>query len=245
MDSERPPVAAAALVTASGGIWGSALLVEGELLAGIGAWLVTLVAITGLLVARSRWAVRLSLAVAALAVPGVLVLNQPVLEVVGVLASVLAVWVVLGAATAAAVRPFRAADAPPDEAGVLMLLLVSAPLVLGLATLGAEPPVVTIAVGLAAPVLAWWFGRRSAIALWIARVVAPVALLGSAVVEGWPRGFAAAALACAVGWFAWQPAVRLAAVPLAPTKSDAKPVVAEFAPVEVREAAGLDERGRR
>ncbi len=245
MDSERPPVAGAVATAAAGGLWGSGLLLAGDLLAGAGVWLVTIVTLAGLLVARSRWAVRTSLVLAAIAVPAVLVVDQPVLVGLGIAASAITVWAVLGAGTAAGVRPFGAANAPPDEAVVLMLLLVGAPAALGLAALGSDPSTVTIAAALVGPVLAWWFGRRSAAALWLSRTAAPLVFLASAVLEGWPRGVAGVALAGAVGWYAWRPAVRIAAIPLEPTKSDAKPIFAQFAPAEIREAAGLDERGYR
>jgi hypothetical protein len=245
MQSERPPVAAAVAVLAAGGVWGSALLLGGDALVGLGTWLLTLVTLTGLLVARARWAVRVSLLVSAIAIPGVVVVESTWLSAIGVGASLVATWLVLSPGTAALVRSFRAADSPPDDAVVLMLLLVGAPTALGLAAIGTDPTAATWVVAGAAPVVGWWFGQRSAASLWVCRLVVPLALLAVGALEGWPHGLAAVGLAGAIGWYAWRPEVRVAAIPLAPTKVDGKPIFAEFAPREVRDAAGVDERGRR
>lgn len=242
---------AAVAVLATGGLWATAFLLEASLapgtrwLLGVGAWLWTLVALTGLLVARARWAVRLGLGVAALAVPGVALVEAPVLVGLGAGASAAAVWTLLGAGTAARVRPDRAADAPPDDAVVLMAVLASGPLAAGLASLGDGPHPVTVVLGATAPLLAWWFGRISVPALWLARLGFPALALAAAVVEGIPWGLVAAGFGGVVAWYAWRPGSALAASPLDPTPGEAKPVFAEFAPREVRAAAGIDERGRR
>ncbi|MEX1280152.1 MAG: hypothetical protein AB1Z55_05475 [Acidimicrobiia bacterium] len=249
--SDRPPVPAAVAVLAAGGLWATAFLLEPSLpagtrwLLGIGAWLWTLVALTGLLVARARWAVRLGLGVAALAVPGVALVDAPVLVGLGAGAAAASVWTLLGAGTAARVRPDRAADAPPDDAVVLMAVLVSGPLAAGLASLDGGPHPVTVAMGAIAPILAWWFGRISGPALWTARVGFPALALAAAVSEGLPWGIVAVVHGAVVAWYAWRPGSALAAAPLDPTPGEAKPVFAEFAPREVRAVAGIDERGRR
>lgn len=251
MAVERPPVAAGVAVLVAGGVWATAFLVEPSLVAGsrwaigLGAWLLTLVALVGLLVARSRWAVRTALVVAGLAVPGVALVDDSILVGIGAAASVGAVHLALSGRTAAAVRPHRAADAPPDEAVVLMLLGAAVPLVVGLGTLPDGPGPVAIAVAVVGPVLAWWFGRISLVALWAFRVLLPAGLLAVAVLADLPASTLAVLAAGAVGWFAWQPEVRLAADPLDPVTGTAKPVFAELAPREVRAAAGVDERGRR
>jgi len=250
--ADRPPVVAGLATFACGAAWATAFLLEPGIptgsrwILGVGTWLVTLVALAGLLIARSRWSTRLAMAVAALAVPGTaLVVDRPALVVVGALAALVTVVAAVRAVDTGRVRPFRAADAPPDDAVVLMLLGVAAPVVLGLGSLGSGPTAATVVAVVAAPVVAWWFGRVSVPALWVERLAIPVLALTAGVTQGIPGGLAGAGLAVAIGWYAWRPQVRLAADPLAPTKVDAKPVFAEFAPREVRDAAGVDERGRR
>lgn len=252
MPAERPPVVAGLATLVCGATWAMAFLLEGSVpagsrwLLGVGAWLVTLVALAGLLLARSRWSTRLAMGVAALAVPGVVVVDRsPVVLVVGAVAAVATVVAAVRALDGGAVRPFRAADAPPDDAVVLMLLGVVGPVVLGLGSLPDGPTVATAAAAVVLPVAAWWFGRVSVPALWAERVLVPLLAAAAGVTQGLPGGVVGITLAAAVGWYAWRPQVRLAADPLAPTKVDAKPVFAEFAPREVREAAGVDERGRR
>jgi hypothetical protein len=250
--ADRPPVPAALATLACGATWATGFLIESSIpmgsrwLLGLGTWLLTLVVLAGLLIARSRWSTRMAMAVAAVAIPGVVIIEgRTVLVAVGAATAAATVAAATRAVSVGAVRPFRAADAPPDDAVVLMLLGVAGPLVLGLGSLPDGPSTITAVAAIILPMGAWWFGRVSVPALWAHRLAVPVVTVAGGVTQGLPGGVAGVALGAAIAWYAWRPAVRLAADPLAPTKVDAKPVFAEFAPREVRDAAGIDERGRR
>lgn len=249
MVDERPPIAAAVVVVVAGGTWATGFLLApapaGPFL-GVGTWLVTLVTVAGLLQGRARWAVRLGGVVAWLAVPGVAVVEPVALAVTGSVTSVALVAMLGLPATRRLVRPHRAADAPPDDAVVLMVLLTLMPVAVGLGLVGAgSVPSSAWVLAVGGPLLAWWFGRVSVVALWLARLAVPLEGVLLAVGLASLSGVVPLAVASACAWFAWRPGAALAARPLVPTRGSGRPVFAELAPREVREAAGVDDRGHR
>ncbi|MEE8330749.1 MAG: hypothetical protein V3R84_03175 [Acidimicrobiia bacterium] len=199
-----------------------------------------LVAITGLLLARSRWAPWLAVAIAAAQLA--LAITMPVDW------QVVAVVVALSlAALAATIRDKslqRSSGGPPPLAVVLLLLLVAFPALVAVSNadgISVAAIVGSVFVVLAAVV----YGRGGIISLWTMRSLVPLGAVLSAATTPLPP--AAAVLAAGAGLTAlgWSPVISNAAAPLAPLHSPGYRIPPELAPREILDAAGLDEHGRR
>ncbi len=244
----RPAIAAVALVI-SAAAWsvllafapepfseGSAILLGTDLL------LVTVVAVAGVLLARARWALRLTIAIVA---------TEVVLAaVVGLDSAWPAASTTVAAAAAVAaiarahwLRRLPSADGPPPQAVVLLIGLVALPGWAALMVPSGLGPIHWVAAA-AGPVLALLLGRGGPLGLWLGRLLLP--LLGGAAVAFSPMpgrvGLAAAVII--LGGLSWSRAVARSAVALLPQRARGYPIPPELVPPEVFEAAGLDERGR-
>lgn len=251
------PIVGAVAVLVAGGVWSTWFLLQGggpAVLAGVGGWLLTLLAVAGLLVARGRWSVRVGtvvcgLAVAAMASPAVTRPSGFVWSALGV--SAVTAFLLHAPVTRRHVRPDRSPDAPPDGAVALMTVLVGAPLAVAFGHWTPESwatgriGVAGWLLAVAGPLLAWWFGRVSVAALWTARVGVPALALVAGILAPWSTGWVVVVFGLVVGWLGWRPDATIAARPLAPVQGSGKPVFAELAPQAVRDAGGLDDRGRR
>lgn len=203
-------------------------------------WVATVTAITGVLVARSRWARRLGLVVTAAH------------GLVALVTSVTVPWVVACALTAVAavgmggpwldgyVRVRPAAAGPPSRSVILPLVLVAVPFVTGL--VGGDGWAAAALTG-SALATAYWFIRARTGALALVRVVWPVFALALGLVMGWPAGLAAVTGAIAVAVLAWNPTVAVSVSPLVQRGSVVR-IPPELAPPQVLDAADLDDRGR-
>lgn len=215
--TDRPPFPAAIGFFLSVGWWATVLLMGATDLpaaagrsGGAALWLIGVVGIVGLLVARGRWSQRLA---AGLVVAPVAVV--PFVEVawvawVGVgLASVTGA-LLLGPSTTEWIRPGRSMEAPPDDAVVLMLLLLTWPLVGTPLVAAGSTWALAVWIG---PALAFWYSRAHVPALWAARAGAVLPLV-AAIGSPWWGWVLAGVMAVASSWWAWQEGTRLAVVPL-------------------------------
>lgn len=206
----------------------------------VSLWSATVTAVTGMLVARARWARRLGLAVTA-AQGGVALVFAP------------GPWwgaaLVVSAVTAVSVggpwldgiiRGRPSASGPPTRAVLVPLVLLGVPYLLGMA--GGEGTAPLILAG-SALVAAFWFIRVLPGALLVVRAVWPVLALALAWPMGWPTGAAAASAGLAVAFLSWHSSVRTAVRPLVETGSRL-PIPPELAPRGILDAADLDESGR-
>ncbi len=206
----------------------------------VSMWVSTVVSLTGMLVARARWARRLGLAVAA--AQGVLAVATPP----G------AVWATALAATAftavsvagpwldGIVRGRPSASGPPERVVLIALLLLGVPFAFGV-TKGADTP--ALIVGLSALVTCFWFVRTLPGALLAVRIVWPLLAIGLAYPMGFPATTVAVFAGIAVGTLAWHSSVRNSVHPLVESGSRV-PIPPELAPREVLDAAEIDDRGR-
>ena len=206
--------------------------------------LLTLVAVVGLLLVRSRWARYLGTGV----LLGELAL-VPALErgagtiVVAALAAVSLV-IVGGPWLAKSLQHHPAAGGPPLPAVVLLIGLLTLPTIAGLASPGGvEPGHIILAV--AGPVMAWWLGRAHQTGLWAARFGLPIAAAGAAVASPLLGAIAIVIVAAALTVLAWRRDIHIAVSPLAPLPGGSYRIPPELAPPEILGAAGLDDRGRR
>lgn len=206
----------------------------------VSLWLTTVVSVTGMLVARARWARRLGLAVAG--GHGIVALLTPVDPGWGVAAILTAIAAVTigGPWLDGVVRGRPSASGPPGRVVLVALILLGAPF-----ALGAVGSAGWAAVGLAvaAVVSAYWFTRNLPGALLVVRALWPLLALGLALPLGVPSGVVAAALGVGVAALAWHSSVATAIHPLVEPGSPV-PIPPELASREVLDAADIDDRGR-
>jgi hypothetical protein len=205
----------------------------------------SLIAATGILVARGRWARNAGLVIAggSLALGAVLPLD-PISGVVlaaagAALAGLAGPWLVRGW-----LRRLPSADGPPSAAVALVLGLLAFPALIALSRpsgLGA----LDWALVAATPVLGWALGRGSTAALWLIRLVLPATAIAAGISAGLPGGPVIALAGVAAGVTAWAGAVSRAVSPLIPERVPAVPFPPELVPGDILRAAGFDQRGRR
>lgn len=208
-----------------------------------GAILLTLVAVSGILLARSRWAPRLAVGIAATWVVVGSILETP--------------WGMLVSAAGAAgigaltgpwldrwLRRLPRADGVPPAAVVALLTLVGTPATVGLAaTSGVHPA----GWGLAAwsVALALLLGRGVPGSLAAARLIHPLATVGTGIAAGLPTAIPMVLSGVLVSAACWRREVGLAVAPIVPVVASAFRLPPELAPEEVLSAAGADRSGRR
>lgn len=212
----------------------------GIVLLAVSLWIATVVALTGMLVARARWARRLGLGVTA--AQGALALLIP-------LGAWWGVALILSALTAVSlggpwldgvIRGRPSASGPPTRAVLLPLILIGVPYLLGYSdAAGLEALIVAVA----ALVAAFWFIRILPGAVAAVRIIWPALALGLAFSMEWPAGVTTAAAAVAVATLAWHSSVRHAVHPLIETGSRVA-IPPELAPPEILDAADVDDSGR-
>lgn len=204
-------------------------------------WPATVTSLSGMMLARAHWARRLGMAVTA---------GHGALALVSVPGPAWGVAVFLSAITAIAiggpwldgiVRSRPSAAGPPARVVLIALILLGVPFGVGIAE-GDNGP--AIAVSLAALLVAYWFIRAMPGALATVRIVWPVAAVVLAFFVGWPAGVVPAGVGIAVAVFAWHSSVRTSIHPLV-EKGSVVRIPPELAPLDVLDAADIDDRGRR
>lgn len=210
------------------------------ILLSVSLWTHTVVALTGMLVARARWARRLAMAVAAAQGAVALLLPPGGWWGVGLVVSAVTAVSVGGPWLDGVIRGRPSAAGPPARAVLVPLFLVGVPFALGYGNADGALPLVVAGTALLA---AFWFIRTLPGALWVVRVVWPGLAVALAWPMGWPVGVVAATAGLVVAVPAWHPSVRNAVHPLVESGSRV-PIPPELAPREVLDAADLDEWGR-
>jgi hypothetical protein len=122
------------------------------------------------------------------------------------------------------------------------LILLVTPALLGLAGNQASP-VPLLIVGLSAPVAAFLYSRVLPGGLIAIRILWPLLAVASSPFLGWWAGVLAVAIAGTVAFLAWDDSVKAAYHPPREVGSTF-PIPPELAPREIRDAAGIDEKGR-
>lgn len=231
-------------------VWTVALVVDSgpfhaapTLLIGFGMLATATVATVGMVVAGGRWAHRLGLVSLALTVVVAIVRDIDAVWVAGVAVSALALVSLLSPELTRNIRRLPSASGPPPRAVAPALVLLVTPAVLGLVGNEATPWTL-LTVGLTAPVVALLYSRVFPGGLMAVRVLWPAMTLTLAPWLGWTAGIVAAALAVAVGVVAWDSSVKASYHPPREVGSTF-PIPPELTPEEVRDAAGIDDKGRR
>ncbi len=209
------------------------------LLLSAGLVLFTLVAVTGLLLARARWSVRACAAVAICWI-GIAVIVASPTAIAGATAATGALAGAAGPWMGRWARHTSFVDGPPPMAVVALLLLLSTPVALALGSPGGVGALHWSFAGWALG-LAFALSRALKGSLSLLRVVHPVASAALVVVEG-PGALPAAVLGVAAAALGW---LRDVAASITHRPPESVPIPPELAPTEVLDAAGVDESGRR
>lgn len=231
-------------------VWTSALVVDpgpydpiGVLLIGTGMLVLSVVGVTGILLVGGRWARVASL----LALGGCLVIAvaRPidVIWVIGLISCAAGIVALFSPPVVGWVRKLPAATGPPPRAVVLAIGLLAVPLALGLA-LFTGSTVATLIVGIAALATALLYSRVVIGGLFALRYGWPALAVMMSLFQPLPPAVMSAVLGISVAVAARDPSVKVAFYP--PVESGSpQPILPELVPKEVRDAAEIDERGRR
>lgn len=212
----------------------------GTVLIALSLWAATVVSLTGMLVARARWARRLGLAVTAAQGALALLISPDVWWGLALVLSAVTAVSLGGPWLDGIIRGRPSASGPPTRAVLLPLVLIGVPYLLGYVDAsGLEALVVAVT----ALLTAFWFIRTLPGALAAVRVVWPALTLALAATMGWQAGVTAAGAAVAVATLAWHSSVRNAVHPLIETGSRVA-IPPELAPREILDAADIDDSGR-
>lgn len=241
-------IAASVLLTATTVSWSLLIAVDGpwapDSAALIGASAVTLaaIAVTGVLVASSRWGRWLAVGVAAVGPLLAVAVPVGIWWTVNLVASAIVLAAFAGTVTSGVTRKLPRADGPTPRVVAFILGLAAVPLFV--ASISPD--------GLGAP--EWMMAGSSAIAAFVyskaadfsvlaVRLLYPIVAVAAGFLAGWPRGLVWVLLGVCVTVAAWHRDIRLAVHPLA-EPGRAVRMLPELVPPDVLEAAGLDDRGR-
>lgn len=242
------PLLAALTALASSLAWSLQLTLDPEPLAPGSAVVLALtlvalalVAVTGLLLARSRWAVWLAVAIAAAQLALAIAMPIDWQSVAVVIALSLAT---LAATTTRGEWLQRSSGGPPPLAVVLLLLLVAFPALVAVSNADRISVAAVVGSGLVM-LAAVVYGRGGIAGLWTMRSLVPLGAVLAAATTPLPPAAAVLAAGAGLSALGWSPVIANAAAPLVPLRSPGYRIPPELAPREILDAAGLDEHGRR
>ena len=242
LGTDKPPIVAGTVTVTSTLVWVWVLTFSANgdsrhLLLAIGLILLSAVGITGLVVARGKWA-RRYLWIMLAAQGAVFVVVEP--SIVALTASALAALALGVTSVDGWMRQLPRADAPPDESVLLPLGLLAIPVVIGLTRV---PDGMDWTFAGLATVAAWSYGRAHIRTLWAIRVaLLPVTLA----IAGWEQDGAILILfGAALSAVAWRSGALRGVQPLEARRVTAQPVFAEMTPSGLMESIGRDEHGRK
>ncbi|MEK7253052.1 MAG: hypothetical protein AAB198_07385 [Actinomycetota bacterium] len=244
-----PLIVALLIVVTSGVGWVTLALapepfaVSAAVLFSGGLAILTIVAVSGTLLARGRWARHLGTTVA--------------LAWIGVGAAVDTLWgnavIAVGAGALAAnlgpwlgrwLRRLPSTDGTPPAAVVALLALLLTPPAVAIAGPGGVAPA-SWAFAAWSVLLALALGRTVPGALTAARLAYPAAAIFASIAVGFPTAIPILVSGAVVAVLCWRRDLAVAIAPILPRSGEALRIPPELAPPEVLEAAGADDTGRR
>jgi hypothetical protein len=213
-------------------------------LIGAGGGVLTVITVSGVLLARGAWSRWMALTTATL-------------WFIPPIAGTLDAWdgltmaATIGVATIAAgpwmgrwLRHLPSANGPPASAVILLLLLAATPLTTGFAAWGDSPGIAAVILVLWSGFLALGLARALAPALWLGRIGhLPLAAV-TGVLIGLPAAVAIVAKAAIESILLWRRDLHLAVSPLVPQHGTTVAIPPELVDPAIMKAAGLDDRGR-
>lgn len=245
----KSAIASSSILLVATLLWGASLLSsEGpwptDSAAVIAAELVALaaVSIVGMLIGASRWARWLAVVVTLTCLGLAVALPFGPLWLGAVTASSLALFGLAGNSTLGVVRKLPAAAGPAPRVVAFTIALVALPgVVAALSPDGLGTPE-WLVIG-AAAVAAALYAKAAPFALVAVRAGFPALAVVAALLSGFPRGLLWLSMGVAVAAFGWTKQARVAIRPLI-EQGRAVPMLPEMVPSDIRDAAGIDERGR-
>lgn len=215
---------------------------ERSLLFGLGSVTTSTVAVVGMVVSSGRWAHRLALVSLIGPIALALVRDVDGWWVATVVVAAVALAVLLSPSITGDIRKLPSASGPPPRAVLPPLILIGAPLAVGLAGIDSSAWAL-LSVGLTAPLAALLYSRVIPGGLWAVRVVWPALAIGLSPLLGWVGGLVSCAIAVAVAAASWGKDVKASYHPPREVGTTF-PIPPELAPTEVLDAANVDEKGR-
>jgi hypothetical protein len=229
--------------------WVAAIVVDNSpftaapaFLIGLGLLAMSTVSFVGMVVSGGRWAHRLG--IVALGFGAVLAVLRPIdfMWLASVALTALALVALHSPTLMGSIRKLPSASGPPPRAITPPLILLATPCILGF--LGNDATVwALLVVGISAPNVAFLYSRVIPGGLIAIRLVWPAMALALSPLLGWAAGMAAATIAVAVAWIAWDDSVKASYHPPREVGTTF-PIPPELAPKEVLDAAEIDESGR-
>lgn len=230
-------------------VWTAALVVDPgplepvpSVLVGFGLLATATVAVVGMVVVGGRWAHRLALASLAITVILGVIRAVDILWVAGVVSTAVAFAALCSPPILSTIRKLPSASGPPPRAVLPPLILLLAPALLGFGGNEAEP-IPLLVVGLSAPLAAFLYSRVLPGGLLAIRILWPLLAVALSPLLGWWAGSLAVVVAGTVAIIAWDTSVKASYHPPREVGSTF-PIPPELTPPEIRDAAGIDEKGR-
>jgi hypothetical protein len=213
----------------------------GTVLVALSMWTATVAAVAGMLIARSRWARRLSLVICGAHALVAIIRPVDIWWALALGLSAAATVALAGPWLEGEVRTRPAVAGPPPRSVLVPLLLVGTPFALGMAR---ADDLAAAVVGGGALITAFVFVRTLPGALWAVRFIWPaLALAMSSAMGDWPATALSMASGLSVAVLAWHPSVARSVRPLV-QRGSVVPIPPELAPKDVLGATGVDDRGR-
>jgi len=212
-------------------------------MAGVGLLLLALVAVAGLLLASGRWSRLTGVAVGVSQVVIAASVANSALTVVAALASLTAVASLVSMGTTARRPRPPAADRPSPPAAALLVGLIAAPALMGIASPTVQRPAHWVAAGAGLGAGAM-LARASSVALWAIRVGLPLVAIAATIASGWGGGMSVAVWGFVLTALAWRRELKVAVTPLTPLRAPGYRIPPQLTPTEILEAGGIDADGR-
>ena len=217
---------------------------QSALLIAIGLVVLTVVTVSAVLLARSRWSRWMSVAVAGLwfaqAIGGPLDISS----VATITVAVIAASIAAGPWLRRWLRRLPASDSPPPAAVILLLLLAGTPAAVGFLVGNGSPGWAGWSFAIWSEFLALGLARAVTPALWAGRLFhAPISGI-AALTLGLPAGLGVVVFGVSETALLWRRDLHLAVSPLTPQRAATVAIPPELIDPTLLEAAGLDSGGR-
>ena len=215
---------------------------EGALLAGVGLVTIAAVSVVGMTVTGGRWARRLAMVSVGAGLIIAVIRAIDGYWIAATAASIVAGSVLFLPGLSRRIRKLPAAAGPPQTAVLLSLGLLTVPFVLGVVAAG-DAAWPELAIGLTAPLFAFFYARVIPGGLLGVRVIWPVFALGVFPLLSTPANWVTVVLSVGIAALAWRPEVKASFHP--PRETGTRyPIPPELAPRDILDAARLDDKGR-
>lgn len=216
---------------------------QAALLIGSGGSALTVITVSGVLLARGRWARWTALVVAALWFIPPVIGPIDAVDWITLAATVATATIAAGPWLGRWLRRLPATEGPPASAVILLLLLASTPTLTGYALYNSSPGLPAWLLVLWSGILALGLARAMASALWVGRIGHIPVSIASGLLLGIPAAVPILAKAAIETSLIWRRDLHLAISPLVAGRATAVAIPPELMDPTIMKAVGLDDRG--